>query len=266
MPDDAIYASARRHLAPRGFECSRHTDDAALLHLMSRRQVDAILVDVGLDTSMEDRMLLWMQGSLAPSVPLIQQTPDPGADRVARALLAGVDDVVSRSADPLELAARIRASVRRRQWRHCTTCLEVGGFRFDRATGEAFDRDRRIELTAREFALAWLLFSNAGTCLSRRSISVTVWGLDEDISNRSMEQHIHRLRRKLAIDESGAVSLRAVYGKGYVVTVRPDAAREAAPGLSPAKDLWRLEAVARPDGARSTIPWFAGPAAAFVAS
>jgi len=220
MPDDAVYASTCRKLAPHGFECSRHTDDASLLHVMHRSPIDIIFVDVGLDAAMEDRLLLWMEGSLAPQVPLVLQTPDLRAERVARALLAGVDDCVMRSADVVELVARLRASVRRRSRRDSATKVDVAGYHLDRSTGQASLRGLPIELTAREFALAWLLFSHVGTCLSRKTISVVVWGLDEDISNRSMEQHIHRLRRKLGLHESNGVTIRAIYGKGYQVAVR----------------------------------------------
>jgi DNA-binding response OmpR family regulator len=215
MPDDAVYASTCRKLVPHDFQCSRHVDDASLLHSLHRSPVDIVLVDVGLDVAMEDRLLLWLEGSLAPQVPLVLQTPDLRAERVARALLAGVDDVVVRSAEVVELAARLRASVRRRSRRDGDSRLEVAGYRLDRLTGQVTHRGRPIDLTAREFALAWLLFSHVGSCLSRKTISVVVWGLDEDISNRSMEQHIHRLRRKLGLQETSGVTLRAVYGKGY---------------------------------------------------
>jgi DNA-binding response OmpR family regulator len=220
MPDDAVYASICRKLAPHGFECSRHTDDASLLHVMHRSPIDIIFVDVGLDAAMEDRLLLWMDSSLAPQVPLVLQTPDLRAERVARALLAGVDDCVTRSADVVELVARLRASVHRRSRRYSATKVDVAGYHLDRSTGQASLRGLAIELTAREFALTWLLFSHVGTCLSRKTISVVVWGLDEDISNRSMEQHIHRLRRKLCLHESNGETIRAIYGKGYQVAVR----------------------------------------------
>ena len=80
MPDDAVYASTCRKLAPHGFECSRHTDDASLLHVMHRSPIDIIFVDVGLDAAMEDRLLLWMDSSLAPQVPQ-DAMPDSGNSR-----------------------------------------------------------------------------------------------------------------------------------------------------------------------------------------
>lgn len=226
MPDDAVYASACRNFAPYGFECSRHADDSSLLRVIHRSPSDVVLVDVGFDNAMENRILLWLEGSRMSQLPIILQTPDLRAERVARALSAGVDDVVMRSADVVEVVARLQASIRRRCRRGSATRIDIGGYHLDQATGQALNRGSPIDLTAREFALAWLLFSHAGTCLSRKTISVVVWGMDEELSSRSMEQHIHSLRRKLGLHDARGVTIRAIYGKGYQVIVDSAGAQE----------------------------------------
>ncbi len=233
MPDDAVYASASRNLARFGFECCRHTDDASLLRMMHRSPIDIVLGDVGFDDAMENRLLLWLEGSHTSQLPIVLQTPDLRAERVARALSAGVDDVVMRSADVVELVARLRASIRRRGRRGGATRVNIGGYHLDQANGQAFNHGTPIELTAREFALAWLLFSHAGTCLSRKTISVVVWGLDEDLSSRSMEQHIHSLRRKLGLHDARGVTIRAIYGKGYQVIVNSPGLQEMHGRIAP---------------------------------
>jgi len=234
MPDDAVYASARRNFAPYGFECSRHTDDASLLRAIHRSPIDIVLGDVGFDSAMENRLLLWLEGSHMTQLPIILQTSDLRAERVARALSAGVDDVVTRSTDVVEVVARLRASIRRRCRRDSATRIDIGGYHLDQATGQVLNRGTRIDLTAREFTLAWLLFSHAGTCLSRKTISVVVWGLDEDLSSRSMEQHIHSLRRKLDLHDARGVTIRAIYGKGYQVIVNSIGAQEMHGRVAPA--------------------------------
>ncbi len=235
MPDDAVYASACRNLAPYGFECSRHTDDASLLRVIHRSPIDIVLGDVGFDNAMENRLLMWLEGNHTFQLPIVLQTPDLRAERVARALSAGVDDVVMRSSDVVEVVARLRASIRRRCRRGSGTMIDIGGYHLDQATGQALNRGAPIDLTAREFALAWLLFSHAGTCLSRKTISVVVWGLDEDLSSRSMEQHIHSLRRKLGLHDARGVTIRAIYGKGYQVIVNSPGDQEMHGRIAPAR-------------------------------
>jgi DNA-binding response OmpR family regulator len=233
MPDDAVYATACRNLAPHGFECSRHTDDASLLRVIHRGQIDIVLCDVGFDSAMEERLLTWLEGSHTPPLPIVLQTPDLRAARVARALSAGADDVVPRSADIVEMVARLRASIRRRRRHGGGTRLDIGGYHLDQTTGRVMNEGVSIELTVREFALAWLLFSNAGTCLSRKTISVVVWGLDEALSSRSMEQHIHSLRRKLRLHDARGVTIRAIYGKGYQVIVGSHGFKEVPGRIAP---------------------------------
>jgi DNA-binding response OmpR family regulator len=235
IPDDAVYASACRKLAPHGFEFSRHTDDASLLRVIHRGQIDVVLGDVGFDKAMEERLLMWLEGSHTPQLPIVLQTPDLCVDRVARALSAGADDVVLRSADVIEVVARLRASMRRRRRHGGGTRLDIGGYHLDQTTGQVLNGGVPIDLTVREFALAWLLFSNAGTCLSRKTISIVVWGLDEDLSSRSMEQHIHSLRRKLGLHDARGVTIRAIYGKGYQVIVTSPGFENMPGRLAPAQ-------------------------------
>ncbi|WP_186830742.1 winged helix-turn-helix domain-containing protein [Mitsuaria sp. TWR114] len=76
--------------------------------------------------------------------------------------------------------------------------------------------DQEISLTAREFALAWVLFSNAGRVVSASSLTARVWGGGTDICKRTLEQHVYRLRRKLSGGATGAVvRIQAIYSIGY---------------------------------------------------
>ena len=72
-----------------------------------------------------------------------------------------------------------------------------------------------IELTSREFDLAWFLFRNSGRVLSRGHILEAVWGSSPDLNTRTVDTHISRLRKKLNIGEENGWRLKAIYQHGY---------------------------------------------------
>jgi DNA-binding winged helix-turn-helix (wHTH) protein len=78
-----------------------------------------------------------------------------------------------------------------------------------------------IALTPREFAMAWMLFSNAGKFLSRAQIASSVWGACEEVAGRSIEQHIYKLRKKLRLSGQGGANLKTVYALGYKLDLAP---------------------------------------------
>jgi DNA-binding response OmpR family regulator len=98
-----------------------------------------------------------------------------------------------------------------------------------------------IVLTAREFSIAWLLFSSPGVCFRRCQLAKAVWGSHTEFTDRTMEQHIYKLRKKLQLsNHSSAVRIRTVYSHGYKLELAlhdKDAttmSKAVTPGLSPA--------------------------------
>ena len=76
--------------------------------------------------------------------------------------------------------------------------------------------DNSISLTNREFDLTALLFYNAGKVMSRSHILEVIWGIDnDDLSTRTVDTHISRLRKKLQINETNGWKLSAIYQHGY---------------------------------------------------
>ena len=73
----------------------------------------------------------------------------------------------------------------------------------------------RVTLTEREFRLVSLFFSHPGELLSRAHLLEVVWGIKGDVSTRTVDTHISRLRRKLVLDGSHGVRLRSIYQHGY---------------------------------------------------
>lgn len=81
--------------------------------------------------------------------------------------------------------------------------------------------------------MVWLLFSTSGAFLSRQQIASAVWGTEASVAERSIEQHIYKLRKKLGFGEATGVELRTVYAHGYQLAVH-DEAMEPATRIAPA--------------------------------
>ncbi|WP_343660642.1 response regulator transcription factor [Ralstonia sp.] len=137
---------------------------------------------------------------------------------------AGVDDVISGHFTAEELCARIRRILRgaRKSTQDALdTQVVVGPYRLCRLTRTVTLHNVPVRLTAREFATAWLLFSSSGSFLSRQQIASAVWGTDASVAERSIEQHIYKLRKKLGFGPDTGVELKTVYSRGYQLAVEP---------------------------------------------
>lgn len=213
IPCTATFNQVRTVLEPAGFDCCHFPHETALLVALRRQCVDLILVDT--EKFNASLICAWLGCRTGESTPLILLSPACGADEVAHALDSGVEDFIRRPVAPVELVARIHAVLRRYRKADARQLLRLRGFSLDRAACALFDRSERVDLTPREFALAWLFFSSAGSYLSRKTLSALIWGVDEEISNRSIEQHVYMLRKKLNLSPARGLQLRAAYNKGY---------------------------------------------------
>ena len=141
---------------------------------------------------------------------LILTARDAVEDRV-KGLDAGADDYVVKPFDLSELAARLRALVRRSRGEAAPT-LRVGELELDPAARSVTFRARPVELSLREFTLLQELMLNAGRVLSREQLSQRLYAWNEEIESNAIEVHVHHLRKKLAPE-----LLRTVRGVGYLM-------------------------------------------------
>ena len=143
---------------------------------------------------------------------LIITARDAVSDRV-QGLDAGADDYLVKPFDLDELAARIRALLRRKSGR-TEPEVEHLGVALNPATHRVTRDGREIALSPKEFALLQLLMERPGNILSRAQIEERLYGWGEEVESNAVEVHIHGLRRKLGND-----FILNVRGVGY--RVRP---------------------------------------------
>jgi two-component system phosphate regulon response regulator PhoB len=129
-------------------------------------------------------------------------------------LEAGADDYLTKPFSPKELAARIKAVLRRRAPQLSGDAVEIAGLRLDPASRKITTKDRRVELSPAEFRLLHFLMTHPGRVYSRAQLLDQVWGDHVFIEERTVDVHIRRLRK--ALEPTGHDALiDTVRGAGY---------------------------------------------------
>ncbi|MGR3376409.1 response regulator [Salipiger abyssi] len=171
--------------------------------------LDIMLPDgLGLDLLGELRA----RGSALPV--LLLTARDQVRDRV-RGLDAGADDYLGKPFDLDELAARLRAMLRRGEGR-ASGALRWNGLEIDPATHTGSRNGAALRFSRHEFAILHALMEHPGRVLSRAALEERLYGWQEEVESNTVEVHVHKLRAKL--------------GRGFVETVRGLGYRVAAEG------------------------------------
>jgi DNA-binding response OmpR family regulator len=213
--NDSIFGQVEPVLSRAGYVCERFTTDTALQRAVLRRDFDFILIEMGEHVHDREHILSWLSCRTGDSVPVILLSSVGGTELVVNALHSGADDFVVSPVAPLELAARIHAILRRTNRRQARRTIELAGFTIDRDANACAYEGNPVELTPREFTMAWLLFSAPGEYISRETISSTIWGTGSEIAGRTIEQHVYKLRKKLQLGPERGILIRTAYNQGY---------------------------------------------------
>lgn len=175
---------------------------------------DAVILDLGLpDGDGLDWLRRDRSGHPLPPI-LILTARDGMGDRVA-GLDAGADDYLVKPVEIEELAARLRALLRRPGVRGLPV-IRAGKLAFDVAARTASSGNRAIELTRREADLLELLIRRAGAVVRRSTIEEALYRFDEPVTPNAVEAIVSRLRHKLA-ETDHPERLITVRGMGYLL-------------------------------------------------
>jgi len=208
--DPMIGASIRTGLRQDGYTADWAHDSSSAELAVATNEYDAILLDLGLPgRSGLDLLAQWRRKRNMVPI-LIITARDSVEDRIA-GLDTGADDYLVKPFALNELAARLRALLRRRSGR-ATPVIEHGPLHLNPATHEVRLNGNPIKLSGREFALLHALLQAPGVPLSRSQLEDRLYGWEEEIGSNAVEVHIHALRRKI-----GSELIRNIRGVGYMV-------------------------------------------------
>ncbi len=211
--EERIASFVDKGLRSSGFATAVAGDGESGLAMATSGRFDLVVLDLGLPDIDGIEVLKRMRGR-GMTAPVVILTARDGVHSTVEGLEGGADDYVTKPFRFEELLARIRA--RLRSGTEAPSVLEAGPARLDLRTRKIHVGDRTEELTAREFALAEMLFRHPGQVLSREQILDRVWGYDHDPRSNIVDVYIGYLRRKL-----GKEMIRSERGMGYRLDVDP---------------------------------------------
>jgi DNA-binding response OmpR family regulator len=237
--EPAIVQVIRERLAYEGFAVHAAGSGEAALAALDGVRPDALILDLMLP-GMDGFDLLRRLRQVGRDLPVIILTARDDDVDVIVGLELGADDYVIKPFNPRELAARVRAVLRRRAEALAlagrVAALEAqlaagsgaagsgsapapevpsAGLYFDTAARRAWFQGQPLELRTREYDLLYFLARHPGQVLTRSTLLDRVWGVDEYIDERTVDVHVHRLREKLAEIDPGAGPIQTERGIGY---------------------------------------------------
>ena len=175
---------------------------------------DLIILDLNLPT-LDGVSVLRQLRAKKPTLPVLVLTQRSRVEDRVQCLDTGADDYLPKPFSFSELSARIRALLRRSHL-PSQSVLAIDDLKLDRIEHRVERSGRRIDLTAKEFALLEYLMRNTGRCVTRAMIIEHVWNLTFDTTTNVVDVYINYLRRK--IDDGHPTKLiHTVRGVGYEI-------------------------------------------------
>lgn len=216
--DVELCALLKEFLAREGFAIEMENEGRRGLERALAGDLDLVILDVmlpGMDGFEILRQL--RKKSLVPVLMLTARGED--VDRII-GLELGADDYLPKPFNPRELAARIRAILRRTEARTPDRGpVDVNGVKLEPASREVTVNGRQIQVTTLEFDILEALMRSAGRVLSRDSLMEMLYNRKTTPFDRSIDMHISHLRKKL---EGGRPVIKTIRGVGYQFCRTPE--------------------------------------------
>ncbi|WP_423383324.1 response regulator transcription factor [Burkholderia sp. LMG 32019] len=217
MEDDQAQASiVEKALRDCGWEICVARDGEHAVRVLKSKVIELVVLDWRLPTIDGLGVLRWIRSNLGDEPIVLFLTARILEMDIVAALEAGADDCIVKPVHEIELAARIKALMRRNnRARDRIDLTRIGDYVLNPVARTVTHRGEIVELTAKEFTLANCLFENIGSVVSRDLLVMLAWGRTLGGDSRSLDTHIHRLRLKLVLRPENGFRLSAVYTHGY---------------------------------------------------
>jgi two-component system response regulator RegX3 len=217
--EESFITALKVGLTREGFTVEVQSDGAEALNTFKTFNPDIVLLDLmlpnrsGVDICRDIREIA--------KTPIIMVTAKSEEIDTVLGLEVGADDYISKPYRLHELIARMRAQLRRANWRDepvATYQVEkttIGDITIDPNRHEVFKGDTQITLPLKEFELLLLLMRNAGQVLTRGILIDHIWGVDYYGDMKTLDVHIRRIRSKIETDPSTPKRILTIRGLGY---------------------------------------------------
>ena len=212
--DVELCASLKRLLKMDGFSVKAVHDGESGVRNALEGKYELVILDVMLPGGDGRKVLRRIR--LTSRVPVIMLTArGDEADRIS-GLEGGADDYLPKPFNPRELVARMRAVLRRNSGSAPPEVLRIGDLQIERGKRRVVRNGDDVALTGAEFDILLLLVRSAGKVLSREEIAEAALGRSIGVFDRSIDNHISNLRKKLGAHVGEVERIQNVRGTGYV--------------------------------------------------
>jgi len=220
--DKDIIELVKYNLEKDGFQVTATVDGASGLTQVRKAPPDLLVLDLmlpklsGLEICKEVRKDV----ALNRLPILILTAKGEEADRVV-GLELGADDYVTKPFSPRELAARVKALLRRAEPAGASEKLiEIGGLRIDPAAYRVTRGGRAVPMSTLEFRLLYFLAARPNRVFTRDQLLDGVWGTERFVTPRSVDVYVRRLREKIETDPQHPAYMKTIRGAGYLFETR----------------------------------------------
>ncbi|MFN8023130.1 MAG: response regulator transcription factor [Acidimicrobiales bacterium] len=214
--DDSIRLALTLALEDEGYEVREAADGRTGLDMFAAQEPDLVLLDLRLPDLSGFEVARQLRASSI--VPIIIVTAQTDTYDLVAGLEAGADDYVTKPVVPKELAARIRAALRRVQLHETSAApprSKFGDVELRREQGIALKNGQELNLTKTEFRLLCEFADHAGMVLSRDQLLERVWGYEYLGDSRLVDAHVRRLRVKIEDHPDDPRLIVTARGIGY---------------------------------------------------
>jgi Response regulators consisting of a CheY-like receiver domain and a winged-helix DNA-binding domain len=219
LEDDSVQGEVLASLLKQAHhDVSLFTRGDDTIQALRSSSFDLALLDWQTPGASGREVLNWIHEQLLQPPPVIFISQRDDETSIVDALMAGADDYLAKPIRPAELLARIAVVERRQSMSSPETVqpvLRAGPLILDRFEHVATMDGKTIDLTQKEFELAWFLLRNLGRLISREQALQEVWGIEDVHGSRTLDTHVSRLRRKLKLVPEKGFRLISIYNYGY---------------------------------------------------
>jgi len=209
--DITLGAGLKAGLAQHGFQVDWVRDGIAAEREMLTQVHEAVILDMGLPRQPGLTCLQNIRQKKINTPVLILTAQDALSSRI-EGLDAGADDYLVKPVDLLELAARLRALVRRSHG-EIQSILSVNDVQLNSTTHTVSFKGEAVDLSTREYDLLATFMMHAGRVLTREQLEKHLYSWGTEVSSNAIEVHVYHLRKKLGIDV-----IQTIRGVGYVMS------------------------------------------------
>lgn len=209
--DDSVRSTLEKVLTSSGITSVPTSSGQEALQRLTEESFDIVLLDINLDGMDGFQVIhaLRGEGNRIPVMVVSGRTEDVD---MLYSLEIGADDYITKPFNPVTLAAKVKALIRRCQTSGAS--IEAGPFRFDNETLKLYKDGVELPLSAKESAIMKLFLDNPNRIFSRSSLYDLIWG-GTNVDDSAIVVYINRLRNKIELDPSRPQHIQTMRGLGY---------------------------------------------------